>query len=355
MDRTWMIRPRGARGPGAVWCALLLCAACKTGGDDAPGRSQDRSGAQENGSSAEPGRAPESAQEIDPPKISVAANHAGARAPMDATPSPDGSRVYFTALQRDAEGDDVPAIFTTGAGGGEIEVLASGDPLEAPVSISISLDGQTLFIADTAASTRGSGGALLSLPVQGGMPAIVSGTEGYVPSGIVVARVGKTEQLYFAGRDPGGRGGVFRVGAGGGAVEPLAASSEFVAPSAVTVDNEGTAYVVDALGDVERASLLRVRDGNVATLLDGFAVGFPAGVALDMSGSKVFVSGLDPKSGHDAVYVVEVDSGKVSVLSKPFAGFTESAGLHRAHDSNVFAWADSEANGSGTVYTLSSM
>ena len=32
--------------------------------------------------------------------------------------------------------------------------------------------------------------------------------------------------------------------------------------------------------------------------------------------------------------------------------FAESAGLHRAHDAEVYAWADSEANGTGTVYVL---
>jgi len=34
-------------------------------------------------------------------------------------------------------------------------------------------------------------------------------------------------------------------------------------------------------------------------------------------------------------------------------GFNESAGLHRAKGSDKFAWADSRAGGTGTVYVLS--
>jgi hypothetical protein len=32
--------------------------------------------------------------------------------------------------------------------------------------------------------------------------------------------------------------------------------------------------------------------------------------------------------------------------------FSESAGLHRSHGVGVYAWADSHANGTGTVYVL---
>jgi hypothetical protein len=36
--------------------------------------------------------------EVDAPAINIAANDPDVRAPMDATPSPDGARVYYTAL-----------------------------------------------------------------------------------------------------------------------------------------------------------------------------------------------------------------------------------------------------------------
>jgi hypothetical protein len=64
------------------------------------------------------------------------------------------------------------------------------------------------------------------------------------------------------------------------------------------------------------------------------------------------VSGLDPKSRTDRVFLVDAKSGEHSVITKPFSKFSAPAGLHRAHDKNTFAWADSEANGAGTVYVL---
>jgi hypothetical protein len=47
-----------------------------------------------------------------------------------------------------------------------------------------------------------------------------------------------------------------------------------------------------------------------------------------------------------------VSDKKISRLTKTVGQFHEPAGLHRAHDADVFAWADSQANASGTVYVL---
>src|SRR5262245_1716538 len=75
--------------------------------------------------------------------INAAANDPGVQSPFDATPSPDGKTVYFTAL-REESGERVPGVFKVPAGGGDIEVLASGDTLASPIGITISLDGATL-------------------------------------------------------------------------------------------------------------------------------------------------------------------------------------------------------------------
>ena len=40
------------------------------------------------------------------------------------------------------------------------------------------------------------------------------------------------------------------------------------------------------------------------------------------------------------------------MFTDTIGGFSESAGLHRAKTLNVYAWADSRANGTGTVYVL---
>jgi hypothetical protein len=46
-------------------------------------------------------------------------------------------------------------------------------------------------------------------------------------------------------------------------------------------------------------------------------VGFPAGVALLRDGSKALVSGVDPRTRRDIVHIVEVESGRMSVLCRP--------------------------------------
>jgi sugar lactone lactonase YvrE len=244
-------------------------------------------------------------------------------------------------------------VFGTSADGGEITTLTVGGLLEAPVSIAISLDGRTLLVADSAANGTGQGGAILALPATGGDASVVAGTEGYVPSGLAVAKIGNEERLYFTGREPSsGRAGLFFGALNGGNVEALAEDAVFGDPTAVAVDADGTAYVVDALNETGSASLVRVRKDKAETVAEGIGVGFPAGGALTQDGSTVLVSGVHPTTGRDVVYLVDASNGKVSVLSKPFAEFIEAAGLHRAHDGNVFAWADGEANGSGTVYVL---
>ena len=114
--------PRAARTYGLV-LALL---GCNGGSDDRSTSAPDR-----RPSGDERAQDAHGASEIDAPPMNAAANDARVRAPMDATPSPDGKRVYYTALQRDAAGDDVPGVFAVAAdGSGEIETLAVGGMLD---------------------------------------------------------------------------------------------------------------------------------------------------------------------------------------------------------------------------------
>ncbi len=64
------------------------------------------------------------------------------------------------------------------------------------------------------------------------------------------------------------------------------------------------------------------------------------------------MSGLDAAQGTDRVYRVELGDRSVRQLSEKIGDFYESAGLHRARNADVFAWADSHANTNGTVYVL---
>lgn len=311
-----------------LWCALL--AAC--GRQDLP-RPPDTDPMETEQPSAPA------------PEIRVAANDAMIRGPLDATPSPDGARVFYTAVSH-ATGEPQPGVFTVAASGGEIQTLALGSPLAAPAGISVSLDGSTLFVADPAA------GAILRLPAAGGTPVELAGTSGYAPAGLVIAKVG-TEYVYFTGRDPErGQAGLFRVAPEGGSVEALAVGAPFQDPAGVAVDTRGDAYVIETGPELATAQVVRVKTGAAAPFIDGIGVGFPAGITLTHDDSTLLVSGLDPETRRDVVYFVDTESAEVKRLTDVVGAFAEPAGLHRAHRADVFAWADSEANDTGTVYLL---
>jgi len=285
------------------------------------------------------------------PKIQPAANDSRIHSPADATPSPDGARVYYTAFARDEAGDDSAGVFATSSEpGGEIETLALGAPLAYPLSIATSLDGQRLFVADRAAG-EAAAGAVLGLDSVGGSPTILEGTADYRPGGLTVYRGDGSEQVLFSGYSPDtGRPGVFSVAASGGTVQRVADGELFHEPSGVVAAADGSLFVVDIADHAAR--VLRIQGGQTELLVGPIGVGFPAGIALTRDERSLLVSGIDPVTRHDVVYVVNRANAALSQWTEVVGQFAEAAGLHRAHDADVFAWADSQANQSGTVYVL---
>ena len=280
--------------------------------------------------------------------------------PVDATPSPDGTQIYFIAFSSRADADNlkmerVPAIYRVAATGGAPQKLFEGEPLQSPFGITISDDGQTLFIADSSADgdaeSERSDGRVFSMPAGGGAPAALAGTEGITPAG--VEALGPS--LYITGRKDG-KAGLFKTGTSGGGVSPVAVGGPFTDPGGVAVARDGVAYVIDtgsAVGSQALGSVIKVMpDGKTEVILEGLSVGHPAGIALVNDDSAILVSALDPARGTDRVYRIELGDRSVKQLSATIGDFYESAGLHRARDTEVFAWADSHANGTGTVYVL---
>jgi hypothetical protein len=285
--------------------------------------------------------------------MNAAANDAARSFPLDAAPSPDGKSVYYTAVSDNGNGDKLAGIFTVSADGGDVTALTSGDPLAAPVGVTVSADGATLFVADPGA---GNGGAILTAPTAGGIAAILAGTEGYRPQGVVLADLKKpTKQtrLFFTGIDPtSGDAGLFDVDPAGGTVTAVATGSPFGEPGGVVVLASGDAFVADGMTTGGVAGVVKVSDGTASVFVDRIGVGFPAGITTTMDESTLIVSGLDPATRTDIVYFVGVESKELSALTQTIGAFHEPAGLHRAHDTDVFAWADSRANDTGTVYVL---
>ena len=324
-----------AAAVGAVGTAMLIAACSKS--DDKGNDSTD--------------------QDIGVSTLTPVANAAEAQTPVDAVPSSNGQDVYFIAYSARLEDDGVsvekiPAIFKAVEGGTPVK-LFEGAPLVAPFNITISADDKTLYIADSAARTSEDrlDGAVFTMLTGGGTPTVLAGTEGLAPAGVDLGADG----VIITGRKDG-HPGVFKTGFGGGNVSAVLVDGPFTDPSGVAVSAKGEIYVIDT-GDTSAvqagASVIHVRpDGTFEILKDNLSVGHPAGIALVQDETAVLVSAMDNATANDRVYRLDVGGGELKAFSNGIGEFAESAGLHRARNAEVFAWADSHANKTGTVYRL---
>lgn len=328
---------RSTAKPALTWLGLglTLVGACKGASTEAP---------------------PDTPNGVQLTSVAPIAQGATFWAPLDATPSPDGARVYFTA----ATPDGAAVLGTSGAEQAP-DVLYVGEALSAPFGVVTSLDGATLFISDTGAEgdaeVEGPVGAVLSMPAAGGTPTALAGTEGTAPRSLHVAKVDGQESLLFTGLDPAdGSPAVFRIPAAGGALTVVLKGAPLAQPSGITMGPDGTIYVADSdAGDDGAAALLAIKDGAAERLVEGLRLGYPAGLAIDAAGTTLLASGLDDAKDSSVVHTVRLDTRERVMVSDGIGDNSESGGVHRAHDANVFAWSNadgSEANPGGTVYVL---
>ena len=129
----------------------------------------------------------------DPPKSLIKVTSGGFVSPGDAVASPDGRDFFFTGYTADA--DRVPSIFKTASeANSTASVLASGDPLEAPIGLVMACDGSQLYVADMGSEV----GAVFSLATGGGALADLGATNLVRPGGLAMGPDCKT--LYATGR-----------------------------------------------------------------------------------------------------------------------------------------------------------
>lgn len=334
---------RRARRQGEGSCTALLVSVLAM----SSGCTDDRDVGSGSGGAggAEAGRAPFDMREV-----------ARITSPFDATPDPDGHGVYIVALDP-ALGAGVFKVAQNGAASAPVY---AGAPFVGPFGVATSNDGSTLYVSDPAWESEDGAalGQIFAVPAGGGSPAAVAGTAGMRPRSLEVLDDHGKDMIVFSGRAADGSAGVFRVAASGGTVTRLDAPGSLMDPSGIALTNAGDVYVADSRGNgVREASVLRIKDGQATEILSDVAVGFPVGLALTQDTTTLLVSGLDGATSGDLVYAVDLGSKAVNRFSGSsgidIGQFQESAGLHRAKNVNVFAWADSRANGSGTVFLLS--
>lgn len=273
--------------------------------------------------------------------------------PFDATPDNTGDNVYAVGL--DVDGN---AVINQAKMDGSTpsKALWTGAPLVSPINIATNTDGQTLFVTDPGAEDpSGNPGRIFTIPAAGGNIGIVTKADGYRPRGLEIALDDGKETIFFAGTDPMGEAGVFKVLADDSAPVVVVAKGEpFNDPSGIVVSQKGDVYACDAAnGEDARGSVIAVQGGSASIIAGGVRAGFPCGISLTADEGSVLVSGFDPVKRTDTIVIVNLVTKIPTYFSAGIDTYVESAGLHRAKQGgNTFAWADSQAGGTGTVFRV---
>ena len=261
--------------------------------------------------------------------------------PIDAAPNPDGNTIYFTATS--AQG---PGVFQVSAGGGDPAAVYTGAPFVDIYGIAVSGDGKTIFVAD------GGANVVWALPIDGSAPQAVAGTAGVAASGVEIEPGPDGDILYLTGSDAG-TPGVWKVPTAGGARVAILTGDPLVTPMGVAVAGDSTVYVVDHDGFApDRATVLRIKDAAATRIAENFRAGQQAGAALTTDDSLLAVSALDVDRGTAQVLLMQLDTLEKLAVTKVIYANHGSGGVHRAHNTNVFAWADHTIQKPGHVYIL---
>jgi hypothetical protein len=160
--------------------------------------------------------------------------------------------------------------------------------------------------------------------------------------------------VYFTGNDPAdGKPGVFKLDTKDNSVSAVSKSDLFVDPSGIVVADNGDIFVADTQTGATLANVIQIPKGKDAMeLLPNLRLGYPAGISISKDQQILMVSALDPVTSKDVVIRHDLKAGTDEMFNAGIDQFEESAGLHRAKDVESYVWADSQANGGGTVYVI---
>jgi hypothetical protein len=280
--------------------------------------------------------------------------------PLDATPDSRGTTVFFTAYAADGSpGVFRAAIPAPGMPPATPTAVVTGMGLEFPVGIALSNDDSTIYVADQTADRgmQAGAGAVFSIPAAGGAPTVVNvGTALIQPVSVTVSFDGN--DLYIGGQleasdDMMGvtrTRALFRVSRGGGSATVV--TNNVVDPSGLSQASTGVVLVHDTRrGGARSASAVTVGPAGVNTFAGGLVANYPAGLGFSVDGRFALFSGADPNVGPGMLTLAGGD-GMAMAPMELSAGMVTPLGLHRARMADAWAVADERANDTGQIFLV---
>lgn len=272
----------------------------------------------------------------EPPTTVTQVARGGFQSPTDAVASPDGKSFYFAAYDEANE----PTIYRVSSTPGSTpEVLATSDPLEAPIGLLLSCDGSTLYIADMG----GENGAVLAMSTSAGGAVTDLGATGVIrPASLAMRADCKT--IHVSGKTEAGEPALFSMPSQGGPTSIIYKGEPLVSPTGMYVDNDGVTWLLDhrAAGAKGEGVLWAIpQDGSAAKeVASDLRMGTTGGCSLTAGGGTAVIPTKDI-DGNSQLTSINISTGEMQQLATP--DIEDGSGLRTAREAGVFAVVDSEA------------